>query len=208
MRLTTIAMGAVVACVLGGGALAVAGHARAQEGGDATQSTRRERRDAFKARVAEKLGISSEALEQAVTDARLGMVDEALANGRISEEQAARMRQRIESGEPRARTHPGAQLLLARVRAGLVESAAAAIGATPEELRSELKAGKSVADVAGERGAALDDVKARIAADAKAKLDERVAAGKIDQARADELQAKLSERLDAALNKRRTTPGQ
>jgi hypothetical protein len=131
------------------------------------------------------------------------MVDEALANGRISDERAARMRERIESGEPLAHRRHRA----AAARAALVEPAAAAIGVTPDELRSELKAGKSVADVAAEHGVALDDVKDRITTDATAKVDERVAAGKIDQARADALHAKLNEQLDDALTKRRTPPG-
>jgi hypothetical protein len=130
------------------------------------------------------------------------MVDEALANGRIGEKRAARVRERIEGGETlRPRAH--IRHRMAHARAALVASAAAAIGVTPKALRGELKAGTSVADVAGEHGVALDDVKARILADAKTKLDERVAAGKLDPARADALLAKLTESLDEALNKRR-----
>lgn len=52
----------------------------------------------FAAKVAANLGVSVDTLKNAVINAGLQMVDEALANGTITEEQAERMRERIQEG--------------------------------------------------------------------------------------------------------------
>ena len=52
--------------------------------------------DTFLGRVAANLGVSVEELLSAITQAQLAEIDEALADGRITEEQADWMRERIE----------------------------------------------------------------------------------------------------------------
>ncbi len=52
----------------------------------------------FAGKVAANLGVSVDTLKNAVTDAALQMVDEALANGSITQEQADRMKERIREG--------------------------------------------------------------------------------------------------------------
>jgi hypothetical protein len=175
-------------------ALGVASRVSAQDGTDTARRPILER-------VAEKLGIDVETLRGAFKDARLDAVDDAVANGAITEEQAAKARERIEQGKPLRYGHRAAAL---RVRRAIVESAAGAIGMTLEELREELKAGKSIADVAGEHGVSIDNVKSRIVSDATTKLDELVADGRIDQARADAALAKLQERLDTIVTRKRS----
>jgi hypothetical protein len=91
----------------------------------------------------------------------------------------------------------------ALVRRGIINSAATALNMTAGDLVDELKGGSSIADVAGERGVSLDDVKAQITTDAQAKLDDLLAMGRITQARADTALAKLTDHLDEILNKSR-----
>jgi hypothetical protein len=174
--------GALAVITIALGTLVMATSAGAQEGVDG--------RRGMAERVAEKLGIEVDALKDAVKQARLDRVDEALANGRITEEQAANARTRIEEGR---RAHPRIAL---RIRHAIVESSAAAIGIEPQALRDELRAGKSIADVATDNGVSIDDVKARILADAQSKLAIAVENGRIAQERADAALAKLEERLD------------
>ena len=76
-------------------------------------------------------------------------------------------------------------------------AAAGALGITPAELGAQLKAGKSLKDVATAKGVPYETVSAAVLASVKADLDAAVAAGTIKQARADRI-------LDAA--RRRTSP--
>ncbi len=54
-------------------------------------------REAFQAAVAEKLGVSTTELQDAYKAAALEQLDAAVAAGRLTEEQAAEIRERIES---------------------------------------------------------------------------------------------------------------
>ncbi len=97
---------AVLAAAVGGGAAVAA--AQDEEG----------RAPGFFEAVARHLGISSEKLEDAVKAASLEQVDAALEEGKITEEQAEELRERIESGEagplfgggPSASTAPATSL--------------------------------------------------------------------------------------------------
>ena len=55
----------------------------------------------FLARVAEKLGVSEAQMEAAIQEANLETIDEAVAEGRITEEQANKLRERAEDGVAR-----------------------------------------------------------------------------------------------------------
>lgn len=203
MRTRTIVVSAITAlavtCVA---ALGVVSGARAQDGADANKQNRRE---AFIARVAEKLGVEPLDLTQAVKDTALERVDEALAAGRITDVQAERMRARINDGKAPI-FGVGAHRRNERridVRAALIDSAAGALGMRGDELRSELKAGKSVADVAEERGVPLGDVKQQILDEATSRVAQAVENGRMSQDRSDEMIAALAARLDKALQRSR-----
>jgi len=62
------------------------------------------------------------------------------------------------------------------------DAAAKALGMTAEELRTELRSGKSIADVAKAKNVDIEKVKTAITADLKAHLDEEVASGEHTQA--------------------------
>lgn len=204
-----VAVTAVVA-ILGGSAVALVQSTSAQDDGGTPPAERQDKRSRFLERVASQLGINVATLQQAIKDARLEGVDEALADGRMTEEQATKARERINSGagdpgrfkERRQQRHERK----ARVRGAIVENAAAAIAISEDDLKEALKAGKSIADVAADNGVALDDVKSRIISAAETKLGEAVAKGRIDQAKADEMLQKLTESLDDLLNRKRTAP--
>jgi hypothetical protein len=193
--------------VLAGAAfVGLAPHADAQEPGDPTPASEHgARRGMFLERVAKKLGITRDQLEDAIQAAALDAVDEAEANGRLTAEQADNARERIESGQgPRGffdRRQDRREHRRDLVRKGIVESAAAALAMTFDELKAELQTGDSIADVAGEQGVSLDTVKVEITADAEAKLGVAVANGRITQERADAALARLSENLDEILNR-------
>lgn len=204
IRHATIAA-AVTAALIGGAALAVVTSVRAQDGTATPSAGRDEQQTRFLDRVAAKLGIETSVLRQAMKDAGNDIVDEKLAAGAITEEQAAKARARIENGRP-GRAFDGRQDGKQKVRDALIEQAASALGMSTADLKSGLKSGKSIADVAAERGVALDDVKASILDAAKTKLDQAVANGRIDQPKADAALQKLTDRIDELLNKKRAAP--
>ena len=79
--------------------------------------------------------------------------------------------------------------------------AAKALGMTEAELKTELEAGKSVADVAKAKNIDLDEVIAKLTAAFKAHLDEEVASGKHTQAEADAKLAEFKTRVTEMVNK-------
>src|SRR2546425_4417760 len=81
---------AAAVIALGVGAVVITGAAAQQSDGTGRS---------FLSRVAEKLGIGEDKLTAAVKDARLDQINEALANGSITQEQADRMKERVESGK-------------------------------------------------------------------------------------------------------------
>jgi uncharacterized membrane protein len=212
MHIKTAVLGAVAAGIIIAGGVGITSNVSAQDPGtDPTPAadTQKSPGGRFLERVAEKLGVSPDTLRQAMRDAARDAVNEALAQGRITQEQADRANEAIDSGKglrgflerQKDRREDRRDNRLNLVRRGIVESSAAALNMSADELRAELKAGKSIADVAGEQGVSLDAVKTRITSDAEARLNEQVAAGNLTQERADQALAKLTGRLDDILQK-------
>lgn len=83
---------------------------------------------------------------------------------------------------------------------GTLEVSATTIGITPEELKTELKAGKSIAEVAAEHNVSVDAVKQALVDAATAKINEAVANGRITQERADKLIENLPAFAERAVN--------
>lgn len=166
------------------------------------------KREAFLENVADRLGVSTEALSDAIKGARVDQVEQALADGKITQEQADRAKEAIESGEGRGFFGPGG----GRGhhggfghRGGMGLSAAADyLGVTAEELRDELHEGKSLATIAGEKGKSVDGLKAAMLKDATAKLDEAVAAGRITAEQKATMLERLAEKIDRIVER---TPG-
>jgi hypothetical protein len=80
-----------------------------------------------------------------------------------------------------------------------MDAAAAKLGMTTQELMTELRAGKSLADVATEKGVGADELKAAIITAVTAQIDQAVSDGKLTQTQAEQLKSKLDSQID--LNK-------
>jgi hypothetical protein len=183
-----------VAAVVAGLTVAGAGTAIAAGGSGSDTS--------FLDAVAAKLGISSEKLLDATKAVAIEQVDAQLEAGTITEAQADAMKERIRSGDVPFLVGPGMH------RGGLghgpgmgrpgghLEDAAAYLGVTEAELVEQLRAGKSLADVAKAEGKSVDGLKQALLASEKEELDALVAAGTITQAQADAALARREERLD------------
>jgi lipoate-protein ligase A len=69
-----------------------------------------------------------------------------------------------------------------------------------DELRTELRSGKTIAQVAADQGVDVQDVIDALVADVKAHLDEEVASGEHTQAEADAKLAEVTARITDRVN--------
>jgi polyhydroxyalkanoate synthesis regulator phasin len=158
--------------------------------------------------VANVLGIGVEEYDSALVTARDQVLDQAVAEGNLTQEQADRMRERPEEGfgpgmrGPRGFGMRGPDMGGGDPESSPVAIAAEALGMTADELLTELQGGKSIADVANERGVDPQTIADSILASMKDNLAQAVADGKITQEQADQMLSRMEERavdLDCAV---------
>lgn len=169
-------------------------------------------RQAFLDDVAGRLGVTSDELEQAFKDARLAQIDAALADGKITEEEAQRMKDGIESGKgpffggPGFRGGPGFDGphhrwfgpgggAFQHEPPAFFGAAADYLGLSDAELRNALMEGESLADLAKEQEKSVDGLEDAIVESFSKQLDEAVAAGRITEAQKTEILDKFSEHV-------------
>ena len=88
-----------------------------------------------------------------------------------------------------------------RPRLGLaLDAAAEALGISLDELRADLREGKTLAEVAGEQGIDVQQVVDGLTAAAAARLDQAVADGRLTQEQADLRLQETTERIQELVN--------
>lgn len=168
--------------------------------------------DAVIAGAAERLDVTPEKLRDALSAARDEQLDAQVRAGRLTQEQADRIKaRRKQSGRvlglagPGPRGGPdgpgrrfGGPGFHGRmgVRAIAVQELTRALGVTRPELGEALRDGKSIADIARAEGRSLDAVKSDLQAAAKKHVDEAVADRKLTQAQRDRILARLNRMID------------
>ena len=153
--------------------------------------------------VAAKLGVSAEQLRTAFRAALTARVDAALAAGRLTPEQAARLKERIANAKGlglgvKRGFAKKQQALVKRIglKSKRLGAAAAYLGLTRAQVRAELKVGKSLAQVAAAQGKTSAGLVAAMLAPVKERLAKAVAAKRLTQQRADEILERLTERVE------------
>jgi polyhydroxyalkanoate synthesis regulator phasin len=141
------------------------------------------------AQVAEAQGVDKQELIDALVAAGEERLDEAKAAlpERIAEAVEA-THTPGDHGGPGFGRGPGG-------RGANLEVAAEALGVTVEDLRTALRDGKTIAEVAEEKGVDKQKVIDALVAEAETKIAEAVTDGKITQEQADERLEKLTERI-------------
>ena len=141
-------------------------------------------------------------------------MNQALEDGRITEEQAEALRSRIESGDFEGLFGPG----LFELRPGgpdngagpgehhsfpfgdKLSAAAEYLGLSEAELREQLFEGKSLAEIAEAAGNSVDGLEQAILETARAALDEAVARDLLKQEQADSIYERLHGWIDDLVN--------
>jgi hypothetical protein len=157
--------------------------------------------------AAKQLGVPSSKLSAALKKALENQVDAQVAAGTITKAEGDALKQRIEAGGVPLLGFGLGRLEFGHRGLGLgfgplagLDAAASYLGLTDAQLRDQLGAGKSLADVATAQGKSVDGLVAALVDAAKKKLDAAVAAGRITQAQADSIASGLKERITDRVN--------
>jgi hypothetical protein len=158
------------------------------------------------AQVATAKGKSVDGLKAALVAAIKTRVDAAKAAGKLNAARADRLLQRapqlverVVNATPRARA-PRARA----ARGGLLKAAATYLGVTNAQLVTDLRAGKSLAQVATAKSKSVDGLKQALLAALKQKVDAAVAAGRLDAARAQKLLERAPAHIERLVNRSRS----
>jgi polyhydroxyalkanoate synthesis regulator phasin len=201
-KMAAVVAGAAAFAIAGGGAAVAASEAFSPE----------EESKAVIDDAADQLGVESDDLTAALKQALQNRIDEAVAAGRLTEEQGEQLKERIASadtpllgalgafgghhgfGGPRGfgGRHLGLQGL---------DTAASFLGMTESELRAELEDGSSLADVARAERKSVEGLVQALVAAAEKKIDAAVDDGKLTEAQAAEIREDLDERITDLVNR-------
>ena len=185
-RLWKIAGIAMLVAVLGIAAVGVAAFAQGDTG---TSDSPFDYVTKFKEALAGILGISVDEYDAAVDKAEQQVVDQAVSEGLLTEEQATQLQSRLD------RAPAGAWLGMGFGKMGrglggfagvsLRSVAAEKLGMELTDLNTELQNGKTIAALAEEKGVDTQTIVDAYLAQVKTELDEKVASGDITQTQAD-----------------------
>jgi lambda repressor-like predicted transcriptional regulator len=188
---------AALAVVLGGSA-ALAATGSSAPGSD------------FLGDVAKRLGISEDKLEDAIKDAAIARIDAAVAAGDITKEEGDTLKERVRSGDvpailPSFRSpglglgplgHDGVFGPGHFAGTDLLDTAADYIGMTEAAIRKALRDGKSLADLAKDKGKSVDGLKKALRGAIRKDADKAVEDGVLTKQQADRLVEKFSDDVD------------
>lgn len=185
--------------------------------------------EAFQAALAGRLGVSTDQLKEAQKLARIDVIKQAVADGKLDQARADRMIESIQNGTgmmpPGQRPgqgqrgqgpqggpgqrgpqgqRPGGPGAPGMMQGG-PQQIADILGMTPQELRTEMQAGKSLAQVAEAKGISRDTLKAKLLEAHKTRIDAAVAAGKLTAEQAQQMTERINANIDQMLDR---TPGQ
>ena len=158
------------------------------------------------AQIATAKGKSVDGLKTALVAAIKTKVDAAKAAGKLDAARADRLLQRapqlverLVNAKPRARAQRAKS-----ARGGLLKAAATYLGVTNAQLVTDLRAGKSLAQVATAKSKSVDGLKQALLAALKQKVDAAVAAGRLDAARAQKLLERAPAHIERLVNRSRS----
>jgi hypothetical protein len=159
--------------------------------------------------VAERLGISEDKLEDAIQEATIARIDEAVAAGDITKAEGDALKERVRSGDapiilPHFRgpavapPEPLKREIVPDFLPGsdLIETAADYLGMDEADVRDALRDGKSLADLATNRDKSVDGLERALVGAIREDADRAVDDGVLPKAEADRLVEKLTSAVD------------
>jgi hypothetical protein len=200
-----------VALLAGAGGAYAATRSTATPGPAKTRAQITAQRNAFLDDVAKRLGTTRAKLEAALKGAAVDRVDAAVASGRLTKAQGDAIKQRMQSGNgPLLGLGPGLKGPGHRgfgfgFRLGFgpgrsLDAAAHYLGLTDKQLRTQLRSGKTLAQLAKSKGKSLPGLESAIRGAVKARLDKMVQNKRITAAQRDDLLKRFDQALPNLVN--------
>ena len=158
--------------------------------------------------AAKQLGVQPSELTAALEQALKNRVDAAVAAGRLTKAQGQAIKDRIDAGEvPLLGFGPGfgGPHGMHHVHMGL-DAAASYLGMSESALHSALENGKTLAQVAKDKGKSVDGLVSAMVSAEKAELAAAVKAGRLTQAQANSIQADITSRVTDLVNGKLPAP--
>ena len=161
--------------------------------------------------AASQLGVEPDELSDALRQAYENRIDEAVKDGRLSEEQADRLKDRLESKDVPLvfglRAFHGNGFGHHGRGVGILEEAATYLGLTQGELRRALR-DSTLADLAKKRGKSVSGLVDALVATRAKRIDDALADGRLSDEQAAELESRLEERTEALVDGELRRPGE
>jgi hypothetical protein len=149
--------------------------------------------------AAKQLGVEPSALSNALKKALSDRVDAAVAAGRLTKEQGAELKTRIQSGDFPLFGAPGFGFRHFVHFPGL-DAAASYLGLTETQLRDRLDNGRTLAQIAKTENKSVDGLVTVLKDDAKQELDNAVSAGRLTKAQEQQILSDLDQRITDLVN--------
>ncbi len=161
--------------------------------------------------AAKQLGVTPTQLSNALKRALKNRVDDAVAAGLLTKAQGDALKKRIDSSSSDLPLRFGLSRFAPRANGfdfkfGLAapfarfEAASSYLGLSESELQAQLAEGKTLAQVANDRGKSVDGLVDALVKAAEKQIDAAVASGKLTKSQADDLKAGLSARMTRLVN--------
>jgi hypothetical protein len=170
-------------------------------------------RNAFLDDVATRLGTTRDKLEAALKGAAVDRIDAAVAAGKLTKAQGDKIKQRIQAGNgPFLGLGPAFQVVRPGhrgfgfgFRLGFgpgrsLDAAAHYLGLTDKQLRTQLRSGKTLAQLAKSKGKSLSGLESAIRGAVKTRLDKMVANKRITAAQRDQFLKQFDQTLPNLVN--------
>ena len=167
---------------------------------------------AFLDDLAKRLNVTRDKLDEAIKGAASDRIDAAVAAGRLTKEQGEEAKKRLNdaNGLPLlglGRFHAGGPGGPGLLRPGFgfgpgmsLSAAAKFLGLSDTELRTQLRDGKSLADIAKDKGKSTADLKAAMKTAITTELDQAVKDKKLTADQRTDILADIDARLDDLIN--------
>ena len=159
--------------------------------------------------VAVAHGKTQAGLEAAIVADAKTHLDATVASGKLTADREAQILAKLQAnvskvvtatGPPAGTKQKGKHAIRAAVK-----TAATYVGVTVEQIRTQLQAGKSLAEIATAQGKSVDGLKAVIVTDAKAAIATLVSSGKITAERGQQYLDQIQKNIDKIVNAKRQT---
>lgn len=204
-----VLVSAVVAVL---GALLVVGSVLAETPTPTPDKPRFNFGDTFLTHLAQNLGVDKARLVEQMKAAAGTTVDDAVQQGALSQEHGDRIKEQIQksNGSFFNGGFVGPHRFGHRARPGfafgklhqpqLLQAAAQKLGLTEAQLRDELKSGKSLAQIAQEKGVSRDDLRTAMLDAVRSQVNQAVQNGKLTQDQANQVISRIEQVIDRLID--------